>query len=93
MKITILQISNQQTVDQTRHNGGEVVEEHVSLQVVVTKRGIRAMVASVRLFAARGEAMLPGAPLVSRQGLEWVMALQNGRWLFMCSAKAPLLEV
>ena len=58
-KITILQISNQQAVDQTRYNRGEVVEEHASLQVVVTKRGIRAIIASVRLFAARGEAMLP----------------------------------
>ena len=41
------------------------MEEHVSLQVVVTKRGIRAMVASVRLFAARGEAM----PLYSGRDL------------------------
>ena len=37
-------------VDQTRYKGGEVIEEHVSLQVLVTKRGILAMVAMLHWF-------------------------------------------
>ena len=36
--MTVLQISNQQAVDQTRYNGGEVAEEHASLQVVIQVR-------------------------------------------------------
>ena len=52
-----------------------MTEKHVNLQICVTARGILAMVASERFSSACGEAMLPGATLVHRRGLELVIAL------------------
>ena len=52
-----------------------MTEKHVNLQICVTARGILAMVASERFSSACGKAMLPGATLVHRRGLEHVIAL------------------
>ena len=52
-----------------------MTEKHVNLQICVTARGILAMVASERFSSACGKAMLPGATLVHRRGLDLVIAL------------------